>query len=408
MLRRFSVSNYRSFKDEAVMDFTLTRRDRGQGWSQDVPSSKKNSPSLSLVAGVFGANASGKSVFLKALSFVLSFMRSSAWWQGPESSIPVMPWFKKTEPCCFILEYYNHTGELFRYELDVTRTEVVREVLSRLSAPSSQKWDKMFERHHNEIHTAKGAFAELNHKLLRSNASYLSMAAQQGAELSEITDAITTMMAFDPQYIGRIPLSPLRIVVGHMLHAFMHAAKSEERAKKKQLFQDMQDFLCEADLGLKGIKLEKDPQTFETDGGPKTKVYGVHSIEGEGDISLPFALESEGTQTLFSFLFFIFFALEHGQPVIIDELDATLHFSMIEKILALFADQDKNPKGAQIIFTTHSDTLMNTLGKAHIYLTEKRANESELWRLDEIKGVRSTDNYQRKYLAGAYGGVPLL
>jgi hypothetical protein len=33
---------------------------------------------------------------------------------------------------------------------------------------------------------------------------------------------------------------------------------------------------------------------------------------------------------------------------------------------------------------------------------------SDLWRLDEMTGVRADDNLYAKYMAGAYGAVPYL
>ena len=50
---------------------------------------------------------------------------------------------------------------------------------------------------------------------------------------------------------------------------------------------------------------------------------------------------------------------------------------------------------------------MNDLSKYQLFLVEKTLEcESQVYRLDEIEGVRSDDNFFKKYLAGAYGGVP--
>jgi hypothetical protein len=35
-------------------------------------------------------------------------------------------------------------------------------------------------------------------------------------------------------------------------------------------------------------------------------------------------------------------------------------------------------------------------------------NQSSAWRLDSVEGIRSSDNFYAKYMAGAYGAVPNL
>ena len=45
--------------------------------------------------------------------------------------------------------------------------------------------------------------------------------------------------------------------------------------------------------------------------------------------------------------------------------------------------------------------------KYQIFLVEKdQDGSSNAWRLDEVKGVRSDDNYYMKYIAGAFGATP--
>ena len=42
-----------------------------------------------------------------------------------------------------------------------------------------------------------------------------------------------------------------------------------------------------------------------------------------------------------------------------------------------------------------------------MYLVEKNNNsESHVYRLNQIKGIRSDDNFLSKYMTGAYGAFP--
>ena len=71
-----------------------------------------------------------------------------------------------------------------------------------------------------------------------------------------------------------------------------------------------------------------------------------------------------------------------------------------------------NPRGAQLIFTTHDATLLGKevldrpLGRDQVWVTAKRrSGETELYPLSEAK-PRKEENLERGYLRGRYGGVP--
>jgi AAA15 family ATPase/GTPase len=94
---------------------------------------------------------------------------------------------------------------------------------------------------------------------------------------------------------------------------------------------------------------------------------------------------------------------------VIDELEADLHPHLLGPILDLFFSNHTNPYNAQLIFTCHSLEILSLMHKSQVVLVEKDENcQSEAWRLDEVKGVRSDDNLYAKYMAGAYGAVPEL
>ena len=84
-----------------------------------------------------------------------------------------------------------------------------------------------------------------------------------------------------------------------------------------------------------------------------------------------------------------------------------MHPHALPQIIELFANPVTNPKNSQLLFTTHSLEVLNHLEKEQIILVEKKeACQSEMYRLDDLKGVRRDDNIYAKYMAGAYGAVP--
>ena len=74
-----------------------------------------------------------------------------------------------------------------------------------------------------------------------------------------------------------------------------------------------------------------------------------------------------------------------------------------------FANPTTNPHGGQLLFTCHALEVLNILHKSQVTLVEKSEdNQSNVWRLDSVEGIRSDDNLYAKYMAGAYGAVPQL
>ena len=96
--------------------------------------------------------------------------------------------------------------------------------------------------------------------------------------------------------------------------------------------------------------------------------------------------------------------LQMGGVIIIDEIDNSLHPKLLRNLIELFADKELNQKDAQLIFTTHQPILLDDRSKTQIYLAEKRNLQTEIFRLDEIKGVSNAENFFKKYMSGEYGG----
>jgi uncharacterized protein len=134
----------------------------------------------------------------------------------------------------------------------------------------------------------------------------------------------------------------------------------------------------------------------------------------EGPVSLSIDQESNGTRTWFDFLGLIIDVLDNGWVIAVDELDASLHPLLVRVFVRLFQNPETNPKGAQLIFTTHDTSLlarhdgMDTLRRDEIWFTEKDSKgETQLYPLTDFK-PRSGLNWERRYLGGSMGAVPFL
>ena len=94
---------------------------------------------------------------------------------------------------------------------------------------------------------------------------------------------------------------------------------------------------------------------------------------------------------------------------LLDEIEKELHPMLVDFVVAKFQSKQSNPKGAQLIFTTHNTELMNMeiLRKDQLYFADK-SNEDGISELYSISGLgtRTTENIRKGYLLGKYGATP--
>jgi len=120
--------------------------------------------------------------------------------------------------------------------------------------------------------------------------------------------------------------------------------------------------------------------------------------------------ESAGTQQWFALSAPILDTLNGGKILFIDELDASLHPILSQYLISLFNSKEKNPKNAQLIFTTHDVSLLQEklLRRDQIYFTEKN-NEgaTQLFSLSDISERKGVD-FAKRYLEGRYNALPYI
>jgi len=174
--------------------------------------------------------------------------------------------------------------------------------------------------------------------------------------------------------------------------------------------QEMVRLLGQWDMGLSDVQIRELDITLADGSTQKQwRPFGLHRMSGPSTFELDFLQESSGTQGAFVLLSRLLPALQDGGLAVIDEFENDLHPHMLEPILDLFANPVTNPRGAQLLLTSHAIEMLNIVHKSQVMLVEKdESNESRAWRLDTVEGVRNDDNFYAKYMAGAYGAVPQL
>lgn len=392
MLYSIKIRNFQSFLDEVHISMEM---------SQHVPNDERSFTTaagkrLSKAMAVIGPNASGKTALIKSMAFLDWFIKGS-FQAKVDAQIPLVSHFSaKDSPSHFEVEF-EMDGKEWRYSLDADEHRVYSESLYHKQSRSysyvfTRDWDRESKKY--IIKQKQFGLLQKEAEKVRENASLIATAAQYKVPLA--LQIVSGFVLSNVNVFGRQHLDDYQIIGASAMYA-----------ENEAICNQMNKLLCSWDLGLSGVRVEKQVHTQES--GKEEHVFipfGLHKV-GDENHALMFKHESSGTQGAYLLLSRILPILNSGGLAIIDELEADLHPHMLNPILDLFFSPKTNPKNAQIIFTCHSLEVLSLLHKSQVVLVEKTQDcVSDAWRLDSVKGVRADDNLYAKYMAGAYGAIP--
>jgi uncharacterized protein len=398
MLHRYSFSNVYSFREETEVSLLLNQREPASDWWAETATGKR----VGKVMAVIGPNASGKTSLLNSMAFIHWFLTDS-FDSKPSDELPFSAHGANvSEPSSFSLEFSaNLDGQMrdWRYTLLATQKQVFEESLFAKFDRERYVFKRIWNDSTKRYDLKAQGFGHVPPEAMngRTNVSFVALGAQYGVPLA--IELVSMHLRSNLTQTGKERSNEVQLFIA-----------AEQFAKDAKQHDQMTRLLKAWDLGLTNIEL-KDLQVPGPDGKMQSikMPYGVHRMRGDSELVLPLMLESSGTQIAFVLLSRLLPILQHGGIAVIDEFESDLHPHMLEPILDLFANPATNPHKAQLLFSSHSLEILNLIPKSQVTLVEKNEfNESQAWRLDEVRGIRSDDNFYAKYMAGAYGAVPHL
>jgi uncharacterized protein len=433
VLLRFRVANYRSIRGPVELSLVSS------SLKTVVPEDGDWNGATVRVAGIYGANGAGKSTVLSALNFLSQAVRFSATAWGENTEFPHEPFLldgvSRLAPSEFVIDLvidsvryeYGFSADskavhrewLYSYPHNRPRRLFQRVAKSEadLAADPDEVANFTFSRElSGDNWTAArtvlpatlflSAAANVRHKFLTRIAHqighHIKFARFEDADRTACMQMIKRSFSRDGKYMESLAANMVQAAdIG------ISTIRMQEQEVPARIEEILRRLLPEGQGSSGGTDLENALVDAK-----RELIFG-HAGHDERIYELPEARESSGTLAWLSLVMPAQESFQFGETLLVDELDASLHPRLSAALVSLFKNSKVNPRGAQLIFTTHdtnllSDTFDDALEADEIWFTEKSPlGETELFALSDFP-TRASDNFERRYLAGRYGAIPVV
>lgn len=404
MLLEFSCKNHKSIKNEVLFSLLASKDIFNDEYLYDYKDLKILKSSV-----VYGANGSGKSNFIDAIYFMKLLVSNSINLQ-PGMGIPYTPHkLNGTGSESFYSVQFVKNGIRYAYGFSVEQMLVKEEYLYYF--PNGRQ-AKIFDRTgmtFEEGSKFKGKFNSCK-DVLKPNRLMISCAANF-TNIVEIEDAF--------RFFSEDLVIYTNANQENWMQYFLYQFNSNPEIKNLAL-----SFMRDIGVDIQDIKINIEESAFPQSELPeflsdeyKNKLRMTPLQKITASVVYPgfetdlFTEESTGIQKLFAFLCPFLDIISKGKILICDELETSLHESLLYTLLKTFLSLEGKEQ-PQIIFTTHDTSLLSLdlFRRDQIWFTELNSlnRSTELYSLAEIKSVRKDENYGKGYISGRYGAIPML
>ena len=388
MLVQFMLKNVLSFKEETVLDLTAINAYKEHPMNLIECGEKEK---FLKVAAIYGANASGKSNLHTAMRYfqeiiVNSFNNVK---EGEKTAIQMF-----YEPFIFDGEYNNSEFQIieflddfeYKYGFEYNAECIVTEWLYRKNL-NTNRTTTIFERTTESINL--GAAVRKECEVYKEQIPVETLALSFFNKLKLKTDI------FQSVYAGVMDTLVVPTDFCEDFGILEEVLPEVIDNEKEELLQ----FLSAIDTGIKDIAYDESEK----------EINFTTFHKGADGKKHPLRLFFESEGTIKSIMLFIYAraAIYRDKSIFVDELNVKLHPLLLKFIIDLFYNSNSK---AQLIYTTHDTTLMDKkfFRRDQIWFVQKdEFGYSELSALSDFK-VRSDASFEKDYLAGVYGGIPLL
>lgn len=401
MLIQFHFKNFKSFRDDTILDFSAT-----ESQDNEYRVVKVGDERILTAAGIFGANASGKSNVIKAFRYMTEYVTSSVIYsrdkvRGIKRLTPFL-FDNKSKDAESLFEVYFSVSTakgytIYNYGFTINQNGVVEEWLNYKNK-SSKKFKSFFYRGKNEVDLS--GIPDKRRENIKISLEKETLILSLGSFL-KINKLKTVISLFLQNRITNFGNPKENEGLSHQAPVGF--------ADSKEIQNKVVNYLSSFDTSIVGFKVEV--LKLDDDGKQTINIKTKHKNIDGGTVLLPLSQESDGTLKMFALYQFIQDCMDRGSVLLVDELNSRLHPLLVRNILLTFLNSKVNTNHAQIIFTSHDTWQLenNILRTDEMWFTNKDENGvSSLYSLADFQEDDVVQNYAENYLIGQYGAIPSL
>lgn len=411
MLIQFRFKNFKSFRDDTILDLSATKITE----HSDRVISAGNEKVLP-TAAIFGANASGKSNVIEAFRYMMTYVVESFAYggdseekKGKSRKLKHTPFLFDSQSATaessfevYFMDSEEHGFKTYNYGFTINRTGIIEEWLNSRSK-TARNFKRIFYRNESELDLiGLPAKSQENIRIaLERETLIVSLGAKlKIAKLKTVRDWFysSNFADFGNPYED----------------AILSSMVPDGFVDDKSVQDKVVSYFSSFDPSILGFNVEV--IKGEDEERRHIKIDTVHQVIGGGTTSIPLEEESAGTLKMFALYPVLQDALEDGSVLFVDELNARLHPLLVRSILITFLNPEINVNHAQLVFTTHDSWQLSSssLRRDEIWFTEKDdVGVSTLYSLADFVDedgtkIRKDESYEKNYLLGKYGAIPTL
>ena len=411
MLIQFNFKNFKSFRDEAILDLSAAKMTE---FSDRVV--LEGNEKILPMAAIYGANASGKSNIYNAFEYMADYVIESFKYGDEEEK------YEEYRPTPFLFDsisgnaessfeiYFTISGDktekTYNYGFCVDRHGVTEEWLNS-KAKTARKFKSVFYRSIEENTLDLSGLPKSSRENIQVALEKQVLIVSLGAKLkvNKCKDIRDWFLANEFADFGD-PFTNF-FLSRRLPKGFV----DDDSVQKKVI-----EYFASFDEHIKDFEIERVPHDTET----KEEIYKISALHKKIDsdefAAIPLGMESAGTLKMFALYPELQDVLEKGSVFFIDELNARLHPLLVRNFLLTFLNPEINTNHAQLIFTTHDTWQLSNqlLRRDEVWFTEKDGQGiSKLYSLADFVDesgarIRKDESYEKNYLIGKYGAIPRL
>ncbi|MCI9247343.1 MAG: ATP-binding protein [Clostridia bacterium] len=396
MLIRFSFKNFKSFKDENCLDMEATSLKE-----HEYNVAKIDNGEYLKVSAIYGANASGKTNVLQAFDYMKKriLVSDDSKKNSPIDEENVYSFMINNDPIALEVEILAKNNKIYKYGFELVKDNIVSEWLYEKRV---NKFYSIFERENNNVTMKTNKIASLSN--IDENTLFLNIYSKIDKDNEDFANVYYWFMNSNYLDLGNPDFE------GIIDKRVSLKILTDENYKKELL-----KFIKTFDAGIEDINTIPDSVEAVKNNNGIVNIKVTHKGENGEEKTFPFYLESNGTRKMFYLFDFFIDVLKNGMVLFVDELDVKLHPLLTRYIINLFHNSDTNKGNGQLIYSTHDTVNLNkdTFRRDEIWFAEKdKDGISTIYSLADYKindvKVRNDATYNKDYLSGRYGAIPIL